>query len=136
MGKNEVPKAVVSSNRWVAFKPCLIPLAPVPISFLIITLNFKYVFLLNAQNWTQEVINELQNVLQFATHAQALLIVASVAAIVLHRIRYELARKQGVSFGCLITGYQLGHPTTVFTKEIWAGFCTGKMDRHAYNSTR
>jgi hypothetical protein len=121
VGKTEEPKVAVSNDRWTAFKHCLVPLAPVPISVVIVTLNFIHFFLLNAQKWTQQFINEVQNALQFAAHAHAMLIVASVAAIVLHRIRYELSEKEGIPFGCVLTGYQLGHPMTLFTKEFWMG---------------
>ncbi|KAI9774116.1 MAG: hypothetical protein M1840_005209 [Geoglossum simile] len=117
----EAPKAVASSSRWVAFKQCLIPLAPVPITILIVTLNFKQYFAWGVKNHSTEATNELLNVFQFGSTAYSILIVASTAAIVLHRLRYELLEGDGIPLGCILTGYQLNNVKPLATMEFWAG---------------
>jgi hypothetical protein len=63
----------------------------------------------------------VQNALQLAAGAYGTLIVASVSAIALHRIRYELAERDGVALGYLLAGYQLNNLTTLLSKEFWTG---------------
>ncbi|KAI9761273.1 MAG: hypothetical protein M1840_001976 [Geoglossum simile] len=114
-------KAVASSSRWVAFKLCLIPLAPVPFTILIVTLNFKQYFAWNVKQHSREATNELLNVFQIVSAAYSTLIVASTAAIALHRLRYELLEGDGIPLGCILTGYQLNNVKPLATKEFWAG---------------
>lgn len=66
-------------------------------------------------------IGEVQNAFQLVAGVYGTLIVASVSAIVLHRIRYELAEREGVALGYLLAGYQLNQLTTLLSKEFWTG---------------
>jgi hypothetical protein len=117
VSKGEQPKAAVSNSRWTAFKRSLVPLAPLPITALVVTINFINLFYLEADD---EFISEVQNALQFAATAYSTLIVASVSAIVLHRIRYELSEGGGIALGYLLAGYQLSHLKTILSKEFWS----------------
>lgn len=124
----EEPKAPISSNRWTALKSCLPVLAPIPATVAIITLQFVN-FYISAVYESQDFyvgnrhihISELQNALQLIASIYGLLITTSVSAIALHRIRYELAEREGVALGYLLAGYQLNHLPTLLSKAFWTG---------------
>jgi hypothetical protein len=59
--------------------------------------------------------------LQLPASIYGLLITTSVSAIALHRIRYELAEREGVALGYLLAGYQLNHLPTLLSKAFWTG---------------
>lgn len=109
-------------------KSCLPVLAPIPATIAIITLQFVNVYI-SAEYQSQDFnidnrhihISELQNALQLPARIYGLLITTSVSAIALHRIRYELAEREGVALGYLLAGYQLNHLPTLLSKAFWAG---------------
>lgn len=117
-GTEEEPKAPISGSRWVALKRCLLVLAPIPLTVTLVTLHFKHVVYISQDD---QYVSEVQNALQLAAGLYGTLIVASVSAIALHRIRWELVEREGVALGYLLTGYQLSHLTTLLSKEFWTG---------------
>jgi hypothetical protein len=114
----EEPKAPVSDSRWVALKIFLPVLAPIPITVTLVTLYFVHVVYISQDD---QYVSEVQNALQLAAGIYGTLIVASVSAIALHRIRWELAEGEGVALGYLLAGYQLSHLKTLLSKEFWTG---------------
>ena len=121
----EEPKVPISDSRWVALRRCLLVLAPVPITIFLVAIHFKQVVYISAEDiyvGTKEIqMSEVQNAFQLVAGAYGTLIVASVSAMALHRIRYELAERDGVALGYLLAGYQLSHLTTLLSKEFWKG---------------
>src|SRR5579859_3653033 len=81
----EEPKAPVSDSRWLALRRCLPVLAPLPPTAVLVTLHLKQLFSLSAAD---RYINEVQKALVLANVGYGALIVGSVSAIALHRIRY------------------------------------------------
>jgi hypothetical protein len=124
-GETDTLKVVISNSRWVALKQCLIPLAPLPISIAVVTLNFIQYFAWDGTKHSTKANGEILNAFQFVGSAYATLIVASTAAIVLHRLRYELLEENGIPLGCILTGYQLNNVKPLATKEFWAGLLQG-----------
>ena len=47
--------------------------------------------------------------------------VASLSAVVLHRIRYDLCESEGVPLGLVMAGYQLSSVSYLLTSEFWGG---------------
>ena len=112
----EEPKAPISDSRWVALKRCLPVLAPIPVTVALITLHFKQVVYLSAE---ERYINEVTKALVLPSTLYSLLLVGSVSAIPLHRIQYELTQRDGVALGHLLAGYQLSSLTTLLSKGFW-----------------
>ena len=65
--------------------------------------------------------NTILAALQFAVKLHESFIVASLSTVVFHRIQYELAYTEGISFGTLLAGYQLNSVSYLFSAECWAG---------------
>jgi hypothetical protein len=61
---------------------------------------------------------KFQNALKLPASVYGLLIITSVSAIALQRIRYELAELEGVALGYLLAGYQLNHLPTLLSKAF------------------
>jgi hypothetical protein len=78
-------------------------------------------------------ISELQNALQVPASVYGLLIITSVSAIALQRIRYELAELEGVALGYLLAGYQLNHLPRLLSKAFWTGFYARTWGGQAYS---
>ena len=64
--------------------------------------------------------NSILKGFQFAAKFHEILLTASLSAIVLHRIRYELAASHGVLFGFVTSGYQLSDLSFLFTSAFWS----------------
>jgi hypothetical protein len=119
LGKSteEESKAPISDSRWVAFRRCLLVLAPIPVTAALVTLYFvPHAVYLSAE---EGYINEVMKALALPNSLYSLLIVGSVSAIALHRIQYELTERDGVALGYLLAGYQLSSLTTLLSKEFW-----------------
>ena len=61
---------------------------------------------------------KLQNALKLLASVYGLLIITSVSAIALHRIRYEPAEREEVALGYLLAGYQLNYLPTLLSKAF------------------
>ena len=72
--------------------------------------------------------NSIIDALQFVAKAHEILIGASLSAIVLHRILYDLAMKDGTALATLTPAYQLSQPRFMFKWEFWREiFGRGRM---------
>jgi len=97
--------AVIITRSWnsVVIKT-IVHFVSVAISAYILSLNFQEVYYANigAPN-----IGLFLNSLQFAAKAHEILMCASLSAIVIHRIRYDLLGNDGVPLGLSLAGYNL-----------------------------
>ena len=59
--------------------------------------------------------------LQYASKAHEMMMVASLTAIVVFQIRYDLSGSKGVPLGFLTAGFQLSDLSFVFTKKFFGG---------------
>ena len=59
--------------------------------------------------------------LQYASKAHEMMMVASLTAIVVYQIRYDLSGSKGVPLGFLTAGFQLSDLSFVFTRKFFGG---------------
>ena len=65
-------------------------------------------------------INSILKAFQFAAKFHEIFLTASLSAIVLHRVRFELAAAGGLPYGFITSGYQLSSLGYLFSRQYWA----------------
>ncbi|KAF4629375.1 hypothetical protein G7Y89_g8771 [Cudoniella acicularis] len=98
----EHPKSVASRSRKDAFLRSLLHVPAISMTLGTLSLNFRGVFWQAPTSYT----NTVLNILQFVAKIQESLMLFSLTAIVLHRIRWEVMTRNGVPFGLLSSGLQ------------------------------
>ena len=121
--KGELPKVAASTSRSRALLQWLIHVPAITITTTVLALNFANVYWMDYGTLGQ---NTILGALQFAVKLHESFIVASLSTVMFHRMQYELAYREGVSFGTLLAGYQLNSVSYLFSAECWAGVCGPK----------
>jgi len=116
--KGELPKAAASTSRSRELLRWLIHVPAIAITTTVLALNFKNVYWMDLGTVGQ---NTILGALQFAVKLHESFIVASLSTVLSKRMQYELACREGVSFGTLLAGYQLNSVCYLFSAECWAG---------------
>ena len=114
----EPRKVAVDGRRWVALLRCIPHLVPLSATIAILCLNIYNLYFQDLGRPNQSTILQA---FQYAAKAHELLMVASLASIVLHRIQYNLSISKGVPFGFLSASYQLSDPLFIFGKGFYGG---------------
>ena len=112
----EPTKIAISNRRWDALIPSLVQVLPIAVTIPVLYLCAYNVYWDDLGSPHQNMI--LQG-WQFAAKGHEILIVASLSAIVLHRIRYQLCSSDGVPLGFVTAGYQLGSIAYLWGPEFW-----------------
>ncbi|KAI9797363.1 MAG: hypothetical protein M1833_005543 [Piccolia ochrophora] len=120
----EDPKIALTSNYRIITLAVVVQILPTLTTIVILYLTSASVYWADLGYPHQ---NSILNGLQFASKFHEILITASLTAIVLHRIRYDLAEASGVPLGFLTSAYQMGSPTYLFTKEFWGAQTTRSL---------
>lgn len=112
----EEPKVAISKDRGCTSLRHLLHVTPTLITAVVLGLNFTSVYFadLNFQN-----INTILKAFQFAAKFHEILLAASLSAIVLHRIRYELCNS-GVPFECVTAEFQLSAVSYLLSSQFWS----------------
>jgi hypothetical protein len=124
--RTEQPKVAISNSRFRAFWRCLVILSPIPLTVIVLGLCVSnyYCFDLDGRANQSPIIDALQ----FVAKTHEILIAASVSAIVLHRVLYDLAMKDGTSLATLAPAYQLSQSRFMFKWAFWVDiFGHGRM---------
>ncbi|KAL8785700.1 MAG: hypothetical protein Q9195_008523 [Heterodermia aff. obscurata] len=117
--QDEEPKKIAMDGRlWVAFLYCIPHAIPLAITIIILYLNVRQVYWQDLGYPRQ---SSILQALQYAAKAHELMMAASLAAIVVHRIQHDLSCSGGVPFGFLTAGFRLDDPSFVFTKDFLGG---------------
>jgi hypothetical protein len=97
------------------FRETIVHLLPIAITITTVTFTFRQTF------WTMPTsnTNTILNLLQFAAQFHGSLIVASLAAILLHVLVVQLRKRRGLPLGVLTSSYQLNSLTYLFRSELW-----------------
>jgi hypothetical protein len=124
----EEPKIAVEQDRGSVILRHSLHVIPTLISIGVLSLSLAEVYFcdLGFQG-----LNSILKGFQFAAKFHEILLTASLSAIVLHRIRYELAAANGVHFGFITSGYQLSSVSYLFTSAFWSA----AMAQRRYKST-
>ncbi len=113
----EEPKTAIKADRGFTALKHLIHVVPTLITFGLFSLSLRSVY---AFDLGSPYINSILKAFQFAAKGHEILLTASLSAIVLHRIRYELAAADGVPYGFITSGYQLSSLGYLFSRQYWA----------------
>lgn len=125
------PRAAAAHREpWLNALYCLPHMVPLAATITILILNARGVYW---QDLGRPYQNTMLQVLQYAAKAHELTMVASLTAIVVHQIQYDLSSPKGVSLGFLTAGFRLSDPLFVCTRQ----FLRGAMVRvHAKGMSR
>ena len=110
--------AAAHRERWLNVLYCLLHMVPLAATITILILNARGVYWQDLGRPNQ---NTILQFLQYAAKAHELTMTASLTAIVVHQIHYDLSSPKGVSLGFLTAGFRLSNPAFVCTKEFFGG---------------
>ena len=119
--QTEGNSATVERRRWVVLLKCLPHMIPLGIAITILILNALEVYWQDLGRPNQSTILQA---LQYAAKAHEVTMAASLTAIVVHQIQYDLSGSNGVPLGFMTAGFQLSDPLFLCTKKyfgaVWA----------------
>ena len=110
--------AATQRERWLNGLYCLPHMIPLVATVIILILNARGVYWEDLGRPNQ---NTILQVLQYAAKAHELTMAASLTAIVVHQIQYDLSSPKGVSLGFLSAGFRLSDPLFIFTRAFLGG---------------
>lgn len=96
----------------------------------VLQLSFRSVYWGDLGNSTTQ--NAILNTLQLVAKFHEICIIASLSAIVLHRIQFDL-NGEGIPFGLLASGYSVSSITYLWSWQFWAGILNNDL-RYIYCS--
>ncbi|KAK7177764.1 hypothetical protein PSPO01_16185 [Paraphaeosphaeria sporulosa] len=97
--RDEPRKPIVEASLWTAIARCGVHLLPCAVSIIIISINLRGYFIGFELAGVPGQTEVNMAMLQVAAKIQELLVVASLATIVAHKVRYDLISGNGVPFG-------------------------------------
>ncbi|KAF2119278.1 hypothetical protein BDV96DRAFT_567297 [Lophiotrema nucula] len=128
---DEEPKVALNKSIFPLLLSFLIHLVPAASTIAIVQLSFYRVFWFDNDSSTNTVpfkrgpklsLNELLNSLQFVAKIHEILLVGSLSAMVMHRVRNRLMGRHGLPFGLLTAGYSVGSAEYLFSGAFRSGF--------------
>ena len=107
LNHSEQAKITISDSVWVAFSRCSIHLLPVAVSIYLITLNLKGQYIGQHLPWSKSDYGDSVALafIQIAAKIQELLVMASVAAAILHATIDALTNEHGLPLGLSTPGF-------------------------------
>lgn len=96
---DEPEKRISKKSFYVALQRCGMHIIPSAVSLVCVTINFRGYFIGSELAGLSGRTSQYMAALQIAAKAQELLIVASLATVLLHRLRHDLVNGCGVPFG-------------------------------------
>jgi hypothetical protein len=130
--KDPYEKPNVALERSI--KPLLLSflwhILPTLVTITLVSLSIWEVFWFDSDASTDKVpirginisLNELLNLLQFVAKIHEILLVGSIAAMVMHRVRVRLLSNDGLPLGLLTGGYSVGSAEYLFSAAFRSGF--------------
>lgn len=110
--------ATAHRERWLNVLYCLPHMVPLAVTITILILNARGVYWQDLGRPNQ---NTILQALQYAAKGHELTMAASLTAIIVHQIQYDLSSPKGVSLGFLTAGFRLSDPLFVCTREFLGG---------------
>ena len=110
--------AATHRERWLNSLYCLPHMIPLAATIIILVLNARGVYWQDLGHPNQ---NTILQVLQYAAKAHELTMAASLTAIVVHQIQYDLSNSKGISLGFLTAGFRLSDPLFICSREFLGG---------------
>ena len=110
--------AVTHKEQWLNVLYCLPHIVPLAATITILILNARGMYWQDLGRPNQ---NTILQILQYAAKAHELTMTASLTAIVVHHIQYDLSSSKGVSLGFLTAGFRLSDPLYICKREFLGG---------------
>ncbi|KAH0536772.1 hypothetical protein FGG08_006375 [Glutinoglossum americanum] len=115
----EPRKIAIRRNRWTALARCAIHILPVGPSIALIFLNTNNSYIGGELTGPSGTDSFKLGALQFAAKLHELSIQASIAAMLLSYIRYELTLGVGLPFGAIHAGLSFTDLSFLWSSELW-----------------
>ncbi|KAF2871692.1 hypothetical protein BDV95DRAFT_607108 [Massariosphaeria phaeospora] len=127
---NETPNVPLNPKIWSLIVGLVLHLIPAVTTLGIIQLSVFNVYWFDNDAESNEIpvrgikisLTELTNLLQFVAKIHEILMVGSLSAMVIHRVRRRLLGTHGLPFGMLTAGYSVGSAEYLFTRAFRSGF--------------
>ena len=100
----------------------MLHIIPLATTIAILCLNIFGVYWQDLGHPNQK--NVLQ-ALQYAAKAHEVMMIASLMALIIHRLQGDLSSLKGAPFGLLVGAFKLQDPLYLFTKQFWGGAAAG-----------
>jgi hypothetical protein len=126
----EPKKYVKTKSLSIALQRCAVHLLPCAISILVATINLQGYFIGFELAGESGKTSQYIALLQIAAKAQELLIVASLATVVVHKLRHDLIDGEGVPFGLVGAG-SLFSQLNYFWSTAFIGSVSGRTKLNA-----
>jgi hypothetical protein len=128
--KREVPKPVFRTSVKTALSNLAVHLLPILASITVVTLNLKTIYL--GETLTGSTQSAAINIamLQVTAKLVDLLIISSLASILAHTIRKEMALGNGVPLGAIGGAFMFSSLSYLWSAELW-GSLRSKLTRPA-----
>lgn len=108
----ESEKVAIRRSRVTALLRALIHAVPLGIAVFEIVINWKGHYV--------GAMFDMQNSLQFVAKAHEVTMQASIAAILLSYIRYQISAGEGMPFGAVLGGFQFLQVSYLWSNELWS----------------
>jgi hypothetical protein len=126
----EKPNVVLERSIRPLLFSFLWHILPTLATIAIVSLSFSEVYWFDSDSSTDKVpirgtnisLNELLNLLQFVAKIHEILLVGSIGAMVMHRVRVRLLGNDGLPLGMLTGGYSVGSAEYLFSSAFRSGF--------------
>jgi len=109
----EFPKTAIEKNRWMVLIRCLIHIPPLAGCVTLLALMFTTIVVEQ---------NSAFSILQFAAKLLEILMQASIAAILLSHVRYEITQNGCIPFGSLFAPSQISSIGYIWSAEMFGTF--------------
>ena len=123
----EPTEIAISNRRQDALRASLVQVLPILVTIPVLYLSTYNVYWDDLGSPHQNVILQAW---QFAAKGHEILIVASLSAIILHKIRYDLCASDGVPLGLVTAGYRLDSIAYLWGPEFWGGIISRPISGH------
>lgn len=113
-------RVAIYQSRPFAALHCILHILPTIGAAMLIYTNLAELFVGYTVSWFSTTANESLAALQFVAKTHELLILASISSIVFAAIRARLASKEGLPYGAIFVGLEIGFLNTLWSMELWA----------------
>ena len=117
----ELRKPVVTKSFRTAALRCGVHVLPTMVSIVAISLNLRHVFLGRTLPGSLDQTMSMA-LLQIAAKLQEMLIIASLAALVLEVLRYEMMYRGGIPLGLVGSSFQFASLSYFWSPDFWGSF--------------
>ena len=125
--RGELKKIALRRNRWYAAQRCAIHIIPCVPSIVVASLNIRGYYIGGELTGHVGEDGAKLGALQLAAKFHELSINASIAAMVISYIRYQLVSGVGIPFGALLASFHFTELSYLWSMEFWGAVLSRKV---------